>query len=82
VRRQIRGFLLETVRRMRRAISEFEEKRFKRRRTMNKSRWQWLSGASLGTAIGVGLFAIGLSPWLLAAAGVAGALAINKLELE
>jgi hypothetical protein len=49
---------------------------------MKKSTWQWLSGASLGTAVGVGLFAIGLSPWLLAAAGVAGALAINKLELE
>ena len=49
---------------------------------MKQSTWQWLSGASLGTAVGVGLLAIGLTPWVVAAAGVAAAVAINKLELK
>ena len=49
---------------------------------MKKSTWQWLSGASLGTAIGVGLLAIGLTPWMVAAAGVAAAVGSNKFELE
>jgi hypothetical protein len=63
-------------------MSSFEEKRFKRRRTMKKSTWQWLSGASIGTAIGVGLLAVGLTPWVVAAVGVAAAVGINKFELE
>ena len=33
-------------------------------------------------AIGVGLLAIGLTPWMVAAAGVAAAVGINKFELE
>jgi hypothetical protein len=49
---------------------------------MNKSRWQWLSGASLGTVVGVGLLAIGLSPWIIAGVGLGAAVAINKLELQ
>ncbi len=49
---------------------------------MKKSTWQWLSGASLGTAIGVGLLAVGLTPWIVAAVGVAAAVGINKFELE
>lgn len=49
---------------------------------MTKIRWTWLSGAGIGTAVGVGLLAVGLAPWMVAAAGVAAALAINKIELS
>jgi hypothetical protein len=71
--------MLKATRRARQAISE---DCFKRRRTMKKSTWQWLSGASIGTAIGVGLLAVGLTPWIVAAVGVAAAVGINKFELE
>jgi hypothetical protein len=70
--------MLKATRRARQAIFETGT----RRRTMNKSRWQWLSGASLGTVVGVGLLAIGLSPWIIAGVGLGAAVAINKLELQ
>ena len=76
---RLRASMLKATRRARQAISE---DCFKRRRTMKKSTWQWLSGASIGTAIGVGLLAVGLTPWIVAAVGVAAAVGINKFELE
>ena len=78
----LRAVLLKAARRMRQAVFSIEEKHLKRRRIMKQSTWQWASGLGLGTAVGVGLLAIGLTPWIVAAAGVAAAVAINRLELK
>ena len=85
---RLRALLLGAARRTRQAIVWWEHfsisrvSRISRRNIMKKSTWQWLSGAGLGTAVGVGLVAIGLSPWIVAAVGVGAAFGINKLELE
>ena len=89
----LRGLLLKAARRMRRSASG-EEVGDRvgsvgriivsiRRNIMNKMRWQWLSGIGIGAALGVGLVTVvSLSPWIVAAAGVAAAVGINKFELE
>jgi hypothetical protein len=84
----LRAVLLKAARRMRRMVLGDIKGRHvgrhvgARRRIMKKSTWQWLSGASLGTVVGVGLLTLGLSPLVVAGVGLVSAFAINKFELE